>query len=161
MKLQDKLYNLRKKNGYTQAELAEILGVSRQSVSSWELGAIQPSTSRLKKISELYSVPLETLLDEGIEIQRHPEHTEVEERENIQENIEDKNIVLSQEEKNRRERQRKKVVIAALIGIILIILAVVLGYNLAKVNDKKEPVPLEQLKNEEVTISSGNGFDLQ
>ncbi len=157
--MQEKLYNLRKKNGYTQAELAEILGVSRQSVSSWELGAIQPSTSRLKKISELYSVPLETLLDEGIEIQRHPEHTEVEERENIQENIENKNIVLSQEEKSRRDRHRKKVVIAVLIGIILIILAVVLGYSLAEANDKKGKVRLEDLPNEVITVSSEGSFD--
>lgn len=38
MELKDKLYNLRKKNGYTQSEIAEILEVSRQSVSNWELG---------------------------------------------------------------------------------------------------------------------------
>lgn len=76
MKLKDKLYNLRKKNGYTQSELAEMLEVSRQSVSHWELGTIQPSTSRLKKLSKLYSVPLETLLNEEIEIQLHPMDTE-------------------------------------------------------------------------------------
>ena len=73
MELKDKLYNLRKKNGYTQSEIAEILEVSRQSVSNWELGTILPSTSRLKKLSNLYSVPLETLLDDGIEIPLHSE----------------------------------------------------------------------------------------
>lgn len=36
MKLHEKLYHLRKKKGLTQAELAEQLEVSRQSVSNWE-----------------------------------------------------------------------------------------------------------------------------
>ena len=66
MELHDRLHELRKKNGYTQAELAEKLGASRQSISNWELGTIVPSTSRLKKISELYSVPLETLLRDDV-----------------------------------------------------------------------------------------------
>lgn len=36
-----KIINAQKKNGYTQAELAEQLQVSRQSVSKWELGVSQ------------------------------------------------------------------------------------------------------------------------
>lgn len=42
MNFSEKLLTLRKKNGYTQAELAEQLQVSRQSVSKWELGTAQP-----------------------------------------------------------------------------------------------------------------------
>ena len=41
MELHDKLYNLRKKNGYTQSELAEILDVSRQSIDVYKR---QPGT---------------------------------------------------------------------------------------------------------------------
>lgn len=41
MNFSEKLLTLRKKNGYTQAELAEQLQVSRQSVSKWELGVSQ------------------------------------------------------------------------------------------------------------------------
>lgn len=80
MKLHEKLYILRKKNGYTQTELAEVLGVTRQSISNWELGTIQPSTSRIKKLSELYSVSFETFFDEDIEIQLRQKNTEGQEQ---------------------------------------------------------------------------------
>lgn len=85
MELKDKLYTLRKKKGYTQSELAEMLDVSRQSVSHWELGTIRPSTLRLKKLSELYSVPLEILLDDEADVQLHPKDTEGQETEKIEE----------------------------------------------------------------------------
>ena len=42
MILADKIIDLRKKNGWSQEELAEQLGVSRQSVSKWESGMSVP-----------------------------------------------------------------------------------------------------------------------
>ncbi len=65
MELHEKLYKLRKSKGLTQAELAEQLDVSRQSVSNWELGTVIPSTKRLRDLSQLYNVPLDYLLDES------------------------------------------------------------------------------------------------
>ncbi len=41
MKLNDKIYYCRKRSGLSQEELAERLGVSRQSVSKWETGVSQ------------------------------------------------------------------------------------------------------------------------
>ena len=64
MGLNDKLYKLRKEKGLTQSDLADKLGVSRQSVSNWEVGSVVPSTKRLKDLSHLYGVPLNYLLDE-------------------------------------------------------------------------------------------------
>ena len=64
MELHKKLYQLRKKSGLTQAELAEKLNVFRQSVSNWELGSVTPSVARLKTLSRLYQVPWESLLRE-------------------------------------------------------------------------------------------------
>lgn len=63
MKLHEKLYQLRKEKGLTQAELAERLEVSRQSVSNWEVGTTTPSTKRLRDLSQLYDVPLDYLLN--------------------------------------------------------------------------------------------------
>lgn len=153
MELNDKLYNLRKKNGYTQAELAEKLGVSRQSVSNWELGAIQPSTFRLKKISELYSVPLEVLIDDTVSVQPHLESTEDRKTESIS----------SSEENNQKNRQIKKIVVATVLGLILIFTVVIATYNIAAANfeSEKEQTQLEELENEEVTIFPENGFDFQ
>ena len=41
MRLSDKIMELRKKNGWSQEELAEKVGVSRQSISKWESGVSQ------------------------------------------------------------------------------------------------------------------------
>ena len=46
MILADKIIELRKKNGWSQEELAEMLGVSRQSVSKWEGAQSVPDMNR-------------------------------------------------------------------------------------------------------------------
>mgnify|MGYP001230576546 FL=1 len=68
MELHEKLHQLRKEKGLTQAEVAEILDVSRQSVSNWESGASMPSTNRLKALSTLYRVHLDCLLNDEDEL---------------------------------------------------------------------------------------------
>ena len=65
MKLEEKLTCLRQKKGLSQMELAETLDVSRQAVSKWEMGETRPTTENLKRLSQLYGVPMDTLLDDG------------------------------------------------------------------------------------------------
>ena len=67
MKNEEKLHTLRKQKGITQAELAEIMDVSRQAVSRWESGVVTPSIENLKRLSSLYGVPLDYLLNEETE----------------------------------------------------------------------------------------------
>ena len=50
----DKLSALRREQNYTQEQLAELLGVSRQSVSKWESGAAYPETEKLIRLSALF-----------------------------------------------------------------------------------------------------------
>ncbi|MBQ7059712.1 MAG: helix-turn-helix transcriptional regulator [Firmicutes bacterium] len=57
------LQDLRKKNGYTQEQLAEKVGVSRRTVSRWETGSNMPDLDILIDLSDLYEVPLRELLD--------------------------------------------------------------------------------------------------
>ncbi|WP_304650618.1 helix-turn-helix domain-containing protein, partial [uncultured Bacteroides sp.] len=64
MELNEKLIQLRKKKGITQAELAEDMQVSRQAVSKWESGGSIPSIENLRGLSELYSVHVDYLLKE-------------------------------------------------------------------------------------------------
>lgn len=54
MEIKDKLKAKRQEAGLTQKELAEILHVSRQTVSSWEVGRTYPDLEILVAISELY-----------------------------------------------------------------------------------------------------------
>ena len=65
MALPDKLYELRKKAGLSQEQLAERLGVSRQAVSKWETGRAVPESDTLVTISEFYRVTLDSLLKES------------------------------------------------------------------------------------------------
>lgn len=62
MKLEEKLVSLRKSKGLSQLKLAEMMNVSRQAISRWEVGAAVPSTDNLKYLGRLYDVPLEYLL---------------------------------------------------------------------------------------------------
>lgn len=52
----------RKKKGFTQEHLAEILNVSRAAVARWELGEIEPKLSNLIGISRLFNVSVDYLL---------------------------------------------------------------------------------------------------
>jgi len=56
------LFELRKEKGYTQKQLAELLQVSDKTVSKWERAAGLPDISILPKLSEVFSVSVETLL---------------------------------------------------------------------------------------------------
>jgi len=56
------IYGLRKKNGISQAELAEVLGVSNKAVSKWETGKAKPKTDVLRKMASYFKVPVEELL---------------------------------------------------------------------------------------------------
>lgn len=67
MTLGYKLSKLRKENNYTQEQLADILGVSRQAISKWESDAAYPETDKLIRISELFNCSLDYLLKEQIE----------------------------------------------------------------------------------------------
>lgn len=44
--------------GYTQVEVAEILGVCEKTIIDWEIGRTSPNMERAQKLSELYRVPL-------------------------------------------------------------------------------------------------------
>lgn len=67
MKLGEKLSKLRKANNYTQEQLADLLGVSRQSISKWEQDIAFPETDRLIQMSELFHCSLDYLLKDNME----------------------------------------------------------------------------------------------
>lgn len=63
----EKLALLRKERGITQEELSEVLNVSRQSVSRWEVDAAFPETDKLIKLSRLFGCSIDFLLNESIQ----------------------------------------------------------------------------------------------
>ncbi len=67
MILADKIINERKKNGWSQEEFAEMLGVSRQAVSKWEGAQSAPDLQKILKMAELFGVSTDYLLKDEIE----------------------------------------------------------------------------------------------
>ena len=62
IEIANRLLELRKKNGYSQEELANKLGISRQSVSKWERAEASPDTDNLILLAKIYNVSLDELL---------------------------------------------------------------------------------------------------
>lgn len=67
MILADKIINERKRNGWSQEELADKLGVSRQSVSKWEGAQSVPDIQKILQMAEIFGVSTDYLLKDEIE----------------------------------------------------------------------------------------------
>lgn len=65
MKANQALSDFRKGKFISQEELANLLGVSRQTVSRWEQGTFTPSVENLAKLSEIFGVPVDAFLKDG------------------------------------------------------------------------------------------------
>lgn len=70
MKLQmsfgENLINLRKQKGWSQDDLAENLNLSRQAISKWENDTSKPDIDNIKKISKVFSVTIDDLLNNDV-----------------------------------------------------------------------------------------------
>ena len=64
MKFNEKLIMLRKQHNLSQEQVAEKLGVARQTISKWELGETTPEMDKLIIMSELYNITLDELIKE-------------------------------------------------------------------------------------------------
>lgn len=86
MTLGNHLYNARKKSGLSQEEVAGKLGVSRQTISKWELDETLPDIRQAKRLAVLYHLSLDELIDFDIdvrEIERVIENTSEETQKKI------------------------------------------------------------------------------
>jgi Predicted transcriptional regulators len=87
MKFSERLKTLRLESGYTQKQLAKLIGISYQSLQKYEKGINKPRLSRLEEIAELFDVSVSYLLGE----------TDIRSQSNL-----DKAIVLSRRLKDLR-----------------------------------------------------------
>ena len=62
MKINEKIYNLRKEHNLSQEELADKLNVSRQTISKWELGESCPDFDKIVPLCEVFNITTEELL---------------------------------------------------------------------------------------------------
>ncbi len=75
MKFCEKLQKLRKEKGYSQEQLADLLDVSRQSVSKWESGTTYPEMDKLLSLCKIFDVTLDDLTNDEITDKKIKEKT--------------------------------------------------------------------------------------
>lgn len=90
----ERLYELRNKNNLSQEELAEVLDVSRQSISKWENDKAYPEMTRLLFMSDYFDVSLDYLM-RGIKKDNNEEKVTADDADkNSNDKYETKNILL-------------------------------------------------------------------
>lgn len=68
MNLGGSLFQARKRSGLSHEEVAEKLGVSRQTISKWELNETLPDIRQSKHLANLYHVTMDELIDFDIDV---------------------------------------------------------------------------------------------
>ena len=113
MILADKIIRLRKKNGWSQEELAEKMQVSRQAVSKWEAAQTIPDLEKILKLSDLFGVTTDYLLKDEIEDEEFTDES----------NTSVKRITLAQA--NDFLEWRKSASVRIAVGTFLCVIAVI------------------------------------
>lgn len=65
--LGENIYNLRKSKKLSQEQLAELVNVTRQTISNWELSETSPNPEQLKLLSKALNISIDELLDNDIQ----------------------------------------------------------------------------------------------
>ena len=135
IEIANRLVELRKKNGLSQEELADKLGLSRQAVSKWERAESSPDTDNLICLAKLYNVSLDDLLQTSQDVDEIKE--EVREKESEKENsikelkerLEEKGYAaLSEEEK---ERYKKISTFDHIFTSVMYVVAVIIYFTIS------------------------------
>ncbi|MBQ6844698.1 MAG: helix-turn-helix transcriptional regulator [Agathobacter sp.] len=128
MILADKIIQLRKKNSWSQEELAELMGVSRQAVCKWEGAQSIPDINRLIQLSKLFNVSIDYLLKDEIEEVIY--NTDVVHDESV---TEEKNLkrYVSMEEANAFLQIKEETSGKIAFGVFLCILSPIVMFLLA------------------------------
>ena len=112
MKLQmsfgENLINLRKQKGWSQDDLADNLNLSRQAISKWENDTSKPDIDNIEKISKIFSVSIDDLLNNDV--------------------VKDKAVTLNVREKEKKERTLTIVKCMIIAVIILYIINVIFKF---------------------------------
>ena len=111
--LKENIKSIRKSKGLSQEELAIKLNVVRQTISKWEQGLSVPDAEMLISISEVFEIPVSTLLGENIS------ESKVDDLKAISEKLEIINLQLSQ-----RKKERRKIVHWLLISVCIVIIII-------------------------------------
>lgn len=121
MNLGNKITDLRKQNNLSQEELAEKVGVTRQTISKWELEETTPDINQAKKLSNIFNISLDELTNNNV------------------------NNILVEKVSNTEKLAGLTIKILKIIGIAIIILLVIfviafIVFNIDRINSKDNKV---------------------
>lgn len=131
MILADKIINLRKKNGWSQEELANKLGVSRQSVSKYESAQAIPDMDKIVKLSDIFGVTTDYLIKDEIETEEFSNTDTAESYPEVKRKI-------SVEEANEYIELKKQSALPIAFGTMLCILSPICLILLAEMSELKK-----------------------
>lgn len=120
MILADKIIRLRKKNGWSQEELAVKMNVSRQAVSKWEGAQTTPDLEKILMLGELFGVTTDYLLKDDMENEVFTDGTS-------EPGIRKITLTEANEFLELRERASKKIAVATFLCIISVFPLLLLG----------------------------------
>ena len=148
----NRLVELRKNAGYSQEELADAIGVSRQAVSKWERAESSPDTDNLIELARLYNVSLDELIN-GDELPKRNEAKQPEaekpsdgfvfEQDGATVEIKSDTILVKNEEgeeksydaaqykRKRAKEKRISVLVGSLSALLATIIYLVLGFTVS------------------------------
>ena len=110
MKLNEKIFEYRKRNNWSQEDLADKIDVSRQTVSKWETGKNVPELDKLIMLAELFNISVDTLVKEEIEINSDEDTIKI-----------DDNINTIKEKFKDNKEFIKKLITAIVISMIVMV----------------------------------------
>ncbi len=133
IEIANRLQQLRKEKGYSQEELAQALGLSRQAVSKWERAESSPDTDNLICLARLYGMSLDELLNTSESTEEIRERTmEVEEEKESDEIHIKKEDICKCDHDSEFIREKKHpvaiIVISSVTALIALILFLTFGF---------------------------------
>lgn len=159
MKIGNKITELRKRDGLSQEELAEKLGVARQTISKWEIGETSPDLKQAKELSNVFKVSLGEMVGNG----------------NEDDLIEKINTI---EKKTNQTLKTTRIILASMLSIFVIYLVatIMLGLNFSRwhteiekpdianamlkcsIDDKTYEFLIQSDENDDIIITSGSEY---
>ena len=147
MSFAKKMIELRKQQNLSQQDLADRLGVSRQAISRWETGAVQPLADSVKSLAQVFQVSTDYLLNDDLDTPTPPHSPQP--------------APTPQEEPTPTRKHRKWLLaLAALAAAAVLVLVTAMGTAYYLQWKERQPVPASEMLTEKDDGKADGTFDL-
>lgn len=134
MSLAKKMIELRKQNDLSQQDLADRLGVSRQAISRWETGAVQPLADSVKSLAQVFQVSTDYLLNDDLDTPTPPHSPQP--------------TPTQEEPKSARKHRKWLLALAALAAAAVLVLVTAAGTAYYLQWKERQPVSIYDMNRE-------------